>query len=79
MEETTLLTLSYSEAETFKLLIKGSQLCKVDFLETIHLSLPQIHRAEGVKVHSYYAAIALCCRTAPSCTEISMLLHCGVA
>ena len=32
-----------------------------------------------LKVRSYYAAIALQCRTAPYCTEIAMLLHCGVA
>ena len=32
-----------------------------------------------LKVHSYYAAIALHCRTAPFCTEIVMLLHRGVA
>ena len=30
-------------------------------------------------IHSYYAAFVLHCRTAPSCTEIEMLLHCGVA
>ena len=34
---------------------------------------------DGLKVHSYYAAIALHCRTTPYCTEIVMLLHCCVA
>ena len=32
-----------------------------------------------LKVHSYYAAKALHCCTAPYCTEIAMSLHCGVA
>ena len=32
-----------------------------------------------LKVRSYYAAIALCCCTAPSCAKIMMWLHCGVA
>ena len=32
-----------------------------------------------LKVRSYYATIVLCCRTAPYCTKIAMLLHGGVA
>ena len=32
-----------------------------------------------VKVHSYYVAIAMRCRTAPYCAEIAMWLHCGIA
>ena len=32
-----------------------------------------------VKVRSYFAVVALHCRTAPSCKEIVMLLRCGVA
>ena len=32
-----------------------------------------------LKVRSYYAAIALRCCTAPYCTEIAILPHCGVA
>ena len=29
---------------------------------------------EKLKIRSYYAAIALCCHTAPYCTEIMMLV-----
>ena len=38
-----------------------------------------LSKACMLKVYSYYAAVVLCCRTAPSCTEIVMLLHWGVA
>ena len=31
-----------------------------------------------IKVHSYYTTILLRWRTAPYCTEIAMLPHCGV-
>ena len=42
-----------------------------------HSGVPQ--KLLTLKVRSYYATIALCCCTAPYCTEFAMLLHCCVA
>ena len=51
-----------------------------------HISLPLLLLFTAIsifhwdlKVLSYYNAFAMHCRTAPSCTEIVMILHCGVA
>ena len=43
-----------------------------------HVDKVMRDKCENLKVRSYYAAIALGCHTAPYCTEIAMLLHCGV-